>query len=57
MMHRGKEASGRDASGPGRPELPWLAGAAIGITISTLATGAILAGAGWALGQAVVRGK
>ncbi len=47
MMRRGKEAGG-----PQRPESPWLAGAAIGIAISTLATGAILLGAGLAIAQA-----
>ena len=47
MMRRGKEA---DA--PRRPETPWLAGAAIGIAISTLATGAMLLGAGLAIVQA-----
>jgi hypothetical protein len=53
MMRRSKEAGG-----PPRPETPsWLAGAMIGLTISTLATGAIMLGAGMALGQAVTRGK
>jgi hypothetical protein len=53
MMRRSKEASG-----PRRPETPsWLAGAMIGLTISTMATSAILLGAGLALGQAVTRGK
>jgi hypothetical protein len=52
MMNRGKEASG-----PRRPAPPWLAGAAIGIAISSLAAGAIVLGAGFALGQAVIRGK
>ena len=52
MMRRSKEADV-----PRRPETPWLAGAAIGIAISTLATGAMLLGAGLAVGQAVVRGK
>ena len=44
MMRRGKEAGD-----PRRPELPWLAGAAIGIAISTLATGAMMLGAGLAI--------
>jgi hypothetical protein len=47
MMRRGKEAGD-----PRRPELPWLAGAAIGIAISTLATGAMMLGAGFAIVQA-----
>ena len=47
MMRGGKEASG-----PQRPETPWLAGAAIGIAISTLATGAMMLGAGLAIVQA-----
>ena len=52
MMRRGKEADV-----PRRPETPWLAGAAIGIAISTLATGAMMLGAGLAVGQAIIRGK
>jgi hypothetical protein len=52
MMRRGKEAAG-----PRRPETPsWLAGAMIGLTISTLATSAIMLGASLAMGQAVTRG-
>jgi hypothetical protein len=52
MMRRSKEAAG-----PRRPETPsWLAGAMIGLTISTLATSAIMLGAGLAMGQAVTRG-
>ena len=47
MMRRGKEAGG-----PRRPETPWLAGAAIGMAISTLATGAMMLGAGLAIVQA-----
>jgi hypothetical protein len=42
---------------PRRPEPPWLAGAMIGLTVATLATGAIMLGASMALGQAVTRGK
>jgi hypothetical protein len=41
----------KEASDPRRPEAPWLAGAAIGIAISTLATGAMMLGAGLALAQ------
>ncbi len=47
MMRRGKEAGD-----PRRPETPWFAGAAIGIAISTLATGAMMMGAGLAIAQA-----
>jgi hypothetical protein len=47
MMRRGKEGGG-----PGRPESPWLAGAAIGIAIQTLAVGAMFLGAGLAIVQA-----
>ena len=47
MMRRGKEADD-----PRRPEIPWLVGAAIGIAISTLATGAMMLGAGLAIVQA-----
>ena len=51
MMRRSKEAAG-----PRRPENPsWLAGVMIGMTISTLATSAIMLGAGLAMGQAVTR--
>ena len=46
MMRRGKEASD-----PRRCEPPLLAGAAIGIAISTLATSAMLMGAGFAIVQ------
>ena len=42
----------KEAGDPRRPETPWLAGAAIGITISTLAAGAMLLGAGMAIVQA-----
>jgi hypothetical protein len=52
MMRRSKEADP-----PRRPEPNWLAGALIGLTISTLATGAIMLGAGLAVGQAATRGK
>ena len=47
MMHRGKEAGD-----PRRPESPWLAGAAIGMAISSMATGAMMLGAGLAIVQA-----
>jgi hypothetical protein len=52
MMRRSKETSG-----PRRPAPPWLAGAMIGLTISTLATSAIMLGTGLAIGQAATRGK
>ncbi len=47
MMIRGKEAGD-----PRRPEIPWMAGAAIGIAISSLATGAMMLGLGLAIAQA-----
>ena len=50
MMHRGKEASES-----GRPGNPWLAGAAIGIAISSMATGAMILGAGCAIAQAPIK--
>ena len=54
MMRRSKE--GGDL--PRRPEPSWLAGAMIGLTISTLATGAIMFGAGLAaVGTAATRRK
>ena len=49
MMRRGKEAAD-----PRRPDNPWLAGVAIGIAISTLATGAMMLGAGLAIAQAPI---
>ena len=45
----------KEASDPRRPELPWLAGAAIGIAIQTLAVGAMLLGAGLAIVQTPTR--
>ncbi|HUN42093.1 MAG TPA: hypothetical protein VMU81_17535 [Acetobacteraceae bacterium] len=52
-MH-GKASTG---SGPGaKPVPPWLAGAAIGLTILGMASGAIALGAGMALGQSVTPG-
>ena len=53
MMRRSKESGGP----PPRPEPPWLAGAMIGLGIVTMATSAIMLGAGMAIGQAVTRGK
>lgn len=46
MMIRGKEVG--EAPRPS----PWLAGAAIGIAISTMATGAMMLGLGMAIAQA-----
>lgn len=50
MMHRGKEAD--DSQRPGNP---WLTGVAIGIAISSMATGAMMLGAGMAIAQAPIR--
>jgi hypothetical protein len=53
MIRRGKETGD-----PRRPPEPfWLAGAMLGLTICTLATGAIMLGAGLAIGQTATRGK
>ncbi len=47
MMRRNKEAGGP----PNQPGTPWLAGATIGLTIMTMAAGAMMVlGAGMALG-------
>lgn len=43
---------GKEAGDPRRPGSPWLAGAAIGIAISSMAAGAMMLGAGLALVQA-----
>ncbi len=53
MMRRSKESAGP----PHQPDPFWLAGAMIGMGIATLATSAIMLGAGLALGQAITRGK
>jgi hypothetical protein len=42
----------KEAGDPRPPGTPWLAGAAIGMAISTLATGAMMLGAGLAIVQA-----
>jgi hypothetical protein len=47
----------RDLAGAGRPTPFWFAGIMIGLTVSTLATGAILFGAGMAIGQATTKPK
>jgi hypothetical protein len=53
MMRRSKESTV-----PPRPPEPfWLGGVMIGLGIATLATSAIMLGAGLAVGQAVTRGK
>lgn len=49
---------GRDTISPGRPTpSPWMAGIVIGMTITTLATVAMMLGVGLAVGQAINRGK
>lgn len=53
MMRRSKEG----AVPPRPPEPFWLGGAMIGLSIATLATSAIMLGAGMAVGKAVTRGK
>jgi hypothetical protein len=50
MMRRNKESSGQ----PPKPEFPWLAGAMIGMTITTMAAGAMMFGAGMALQAAPI---
>ena len=45
----------KEASDPRRPEIPWWAGAAIGIAISSMATGAMMLGTGLAIAQAPTR--
>ena len=47
----------REAIGAGRPTPSWFAGIMIGLTVSALATGAVLLGTGLALTQAVTRAK
>ncbi len=43
--------------GEKRPTPSWLTGIVIGMTVSTLATGAMMLGAGLAIGQAITRPK
>lgn len=52
MVRRSKETGV-----PRQPVVPWVLGAMIGLTISTLATGAVMLGAGLAIGEAATRGK
>jgi hypothetical protein len=47
----------RDPVGAERPTPFWFAGIMIGLTVSTLATGAMLLGASLAITQAVTRPK
>lgn len=48
----------REPVKPGQPTTPpWMAGILIGMTISALATGAMMLGAGMAIGQTVTRPK
>ena len=49
MMRRSKEQG--DSR---KPEMPWFAGAMIGMTITTLAAGAMMLGAGMALQAAPI---
>ena len=51
MMRRSKESGGQ----PPKPEVPWLAGAMIGMTITTMAAGAMMWGAGMALQAAPIK--
>ncbi|MBN8874646.1 MAG: hypothetical protein J0H67_17550 [Rhodospirillales bacterium] len=50
-MHRAKQSAepSRPPSPAAPPTAPWLAGAAIGMTLLGLASGAMAMGAGWAL--------
>jgi hypothetical protein len=50
MVRRSKDAGGQ----PPKPEVPWLAGAMIGMTITTMAAGAMMLGAGMALQAAPI---
>jgi hypothetical protein len=47
----------RDPIGDARPTPSWLVGIMIGLTVSTLATGAILLGTGMAVSQAMTKPK
>jgi hypothetical protein len=47
----------RDPIGAGRPTPFWFAGVMIGLTVSTLATGAMLLGTGLAITQSITKPK
>jgi hypothetical protein len=47
----------RQPTGGGRPTPSWLAGIMIGWTVSSLATGAMMFGAGMAISQAMTKPK
>jgi hypothetical protein len=47
----------RQSTGGGRPTSSWLAGIMIGWTVTTLAAGAMMFGAGMAVGQAMIKPK
>ena len=52
MIRRSEEMAA-----PRQPVAPWVVGAMIGLAISTLATGAVMLGAGLAISEAAMRGK
>ena len=47
----------KEPDSAGRPTPSWLAGLMIGMTVSTLATGAMMLGAGLAIGEAATKPK
>ena len=47
----------REPLSAGRPTPSWLAGIMIGLTVSTLATGAMMLGAGMAISKSVTKPK
>jgi hypothetical protein len=47
----------RDPNAAGKPTPSWLAGIMIGWTVTTLAAGAMMFGAGMAVGQAMTKPK
>lgn len=50
MQRRKQSAEPSQPPSSGRPPAPpWIAGAAIGMTLMSLASGAMVMGAGWAL--------
>ncbi len=46
----------KEPPAPRRPEPPWFQAAQIGLTITGLAAGVMMFGAGMALGKSIVRG-